>query len=140
MWRVNIKPGKPFAFGQINSLGKSTPFMGLPGNPVSVFATFCIFARPYIMKTQGVTDTNANSFRVPSGFELDGKESRNEYLRVRIEINDKGQSSLSLYSNQSSGVLTSASWANGFAFIPANTKVEEGDLVEFTPFSEFSIS
>lgn len=140
MWRVNIKPGKPFAFGQISSQKKVTPFIGLPGNPVSVFATFCIFARPYILKTQGVADTHANSFMAPSGFELDGKESRNEYLRVRLEMNETGQSSLSLYPNQSSGVLTSASWANGFAFIPANTKVDQGDLMEFIPFSEFSIS
>ncbi len=140
MWRVNIKPGKPFAFGKINTQAKITPFIGLPGNPVSVFATFCIFARPYILKTQGVADTHANSFMAPSGFELNGKESRNEYLRVRLEMNDTGQSSLSLYPNQSSGVLTSASWANGFAFIPANTMVKQGDMVEFTPFSEFSIA
>lgn len=140
MWRVNIKPGKPFAFGEINTKDKNTPFIGLPGNPVSVFATFCIFARPYILKTQGVENTRANHFMVASGFELDGKESRNEYLRVRLENNQSGQSSLSLYPNQSSGVLTSASWANGFAFIPANSKVEQGDLLEYTPFSEYSIA
>ena len=140
MWRVNIKPGKPFAFGQIKQGSKITPFMGLPGNPVSVFATFCIFARPYILKKQGVSDTHAHSFMAPSNFELNVKETRNEYLRVRFEVNQLGQSSLNLYPNQSSGVLTSVSWANGFAFIPANTKVERGDLVEFTPFSEFSLS
>ena len=140
MWRVNIKPGKPFAFGEINTKAKNTPFIGLPGNPVSVFATFCIFARPYILKTQGVENTLVNHFMVASGFELDGKESRNEYLRVRLEINESGQSLLSLYANQSSGVLTSASWANGFAYIPANTKIDQGDLIEFTPFSEYSIA
>ncbi len=42
MWRINIKPGKPLAFGKIGDI----PFLGMPGNPVSVFATFCIFARP----------------------------------------------------------------------------------------------
>ncbi|MCL4111195.1 UNVERIFIED_CONTAM: hypothetical protein GTU68_043108 [Idotea baltica] len=139
MWRVNIKPGKPFAYGQINQGSKSIPFMGLPGNPVSVFATFCIFARPYILSKQGISDTHTHSFKAPSNFELSGKESRNEYLRVRLEMDETGQSSLSLYPNQSSGVLTSVSWANGFAFIPANTKIQLGDLVEFTPFSEFSI-
>ena len=140
MWRVNIKPGKPFAFGEINIKDKITPFIGLPGNPVSVFATFCIFARSYILKAQGVEDTKANHFMVSSGFELNGKESRNEYLRVRLENNDSGKTSLRLYPNQSSGVLTSASWANGFAFIPAHTKVEQGDLIEFTPFSEYGVA
>ena len=139
MWRVNIKPGKPFAFGEINLGKKQTPFIGLPGNPVSVFATFCIFARPYILQTQGANNTQAKHFKVASAFELDGSESRNEYLRVRFDINEKGEASLSVYPNQSSGVLTSASWANGFAFIPANTVVKLGDLIEFTPFSEFAI-
>ena len=139
MWRVNIKPGKPFAFGEINLGKKQTPFIGLPGNPVSVFATFCIFARPYILQTQGANNTQAKHFKVASAFELDGTESRNEYLRVRYDINEKGEASLSVYPNQSSGVLTSASWANGFAFIPANTVVKPGDLIEFTPFSEFAI-
>ncbi len=140
MWRVNIKPGKPFAFGQINTTAKQTPFIGLPGNPVSVFATFCIFCHPYILQTQGASNTQAKSYKVASGFELDGSESRNEYLRVRHQINQHGDASLSLYPNQSSGVLTSASWGNGFAFIPANTVVQLGDLITFTPFSEFSIA
>ena len=139
MWRVNIKPGKPFAFGEIQSENKITPFIGLPGNPVSVFATFCIFARPYILMSQGASNTQANSYKVPSHFELDGSESRNEFLRVRLELDDAGQASLKKYPNQSSGVLTSVSWGNGFAFIPAKTAVKQGDLLEFTPFSEFSI-
>ncbi len=50
MWKVKMKPGKPLAFGQI----QGTPFIGLPGNPVSAFATFNLFARPYLMRMQGV--------------------------------------------------------------------------------------
>lgn len=140
MWRVNIKPGKPFAFGQIDTHQKSTPFIGLPGNPVSVFVTFCIFARPYILKSQGIENTHAQSFMVPSDFERDGTDSRNEFLRARFEINELGISLLSLYPNQGSGVLTSASWANGLAFIPANTKIRKGEMIKFTPFSELSIT
>jgi len=140
MWRVNLKPGKPFAFGEINTDKKVTAFMGLPGNPVSVFATFCFFARPFILQAQGALNTQTKKYKVASGFELDGKESRNELLRVHMDLDNEGHSSLSIFPNQSSGVLTSASWANGFAFIPANTAVKKGDLVEFTPFSEFSIA
>ena len=138
MWRVNIKPGKPFAFGKINTAHKQTPFIGLPGNPVSVFATFCIFARPYILQTQGVENTHVASFKVPSGFELEGTESLNELLRVRLENDETGQTTLAIYPNQSSGVLTSASWATGFAFIPAKTKVVKGQMVEYRPFSGYT--
>ncbi len=144
MWRINIKPGKPLAFGKINQLTEnntlgSIPFLGLPGNPVSVFATFCIFARPYILKMQGASNTTAHSFKVASGFKLIAKEKRNEYVRARIEYDDNGNSSLTIYPNQGSGVLTSASWANGLAFIPAETLVKLGDMIEFIPFTELSV-
>jgi molybdopterin molybdotransferase len=142
LWRINIKPGKPLAFGHINrkDSSKSTPFLGLPGNPVSVFATFCIFARLFILKMQGSTDTKAQSFMVASGFELSEAEKRNEYLRARIETDASGKSTASIYPNQGSGVLTSASWANGLVFIPENTMVEVGDMLEFIPFSELSVA
>ena len=141
MWRINVKPGKPFAFGQIHPLSKndpsvSIPFLGLPGNPVSVFATFCIFARPYILKMQGASNTKPHSFKVASGFELKAKEKRNEYVRARIEYDDNGNPTLKLYPNQGSGVLTSVSWANGLAFIPAETLVKHDDMIEFIPFTE----
>ncbi|GAA0406285.1 molybdopterin molybdotransferase MoeA [Cocleimonas flava] len=139
LWRVNIKPGKPFVFGEIHHQSGNTAFMGLPGNPVSVFATFCIFARPYILKKQGSNEQPPKSFMVESGFEINKKETRNEYLRARLDYDDAGKASITLYPNQSSGVLTSASWGNGFAFVPAQTLVSKGDLIQFTPFSELSI-
>ncbi len=130
MWRINIKPGKPLAFGNING----TPFLGMPGNPVSVFATFCIFARPFILKKQGMSETTANSFNVPADFEWNKAGNRHEYVRARV---DNGK--IHLYPHQGSGVLTSTSWANGLAFIPANTTVKPGDIIAFTPFSELSV-
>lgn len=143
MWRINVKPGKPLAFGQINQSTKgtsdSTPFLGLPGNPVSVFATFCVFARPYILKMQGASNTSAQCFKVASGFEITAKEKRNEYMRARLEYDSDGSSSLKIYPNQGSGVLTSASWANGLAFIPSETLVKSGDMIEFIPFTELSV-
>ncbi|MEE9491930.1 MAG: gephyrin-like molybdotransferase Glp [Gammaproteobacteria bacterium] len=135
MWRINIKPGKPLAFGKI----AETPFLGMPGNPVSVFATFCVFARPYILKRQGMTDTKANSFRVPAGFEWKKTGKRCEYIRVRMETDKSGSATLSLFPHQGSGVLTSASWANGLAIIPPDTIIVIGDQVEFIPFSELFV-
>jgi len=134
MWRVNIKPGKPLAFGTIKTSQGDTPFLGLPGNPVSVFTTFCIFARPFILQAQGCKNTEAKYFQIPANFTWNKAGSRNEYLRARIE-----SGKVKLYPHQGSGVLSSTTWANGFVFIPANTTVKPDDLVEFTPFSELDI-
>jgi len=130
LWRINIKPGKPLAFGQVSN----TPFLGMPGNPVSVFATFCIFARPFILKKQGVREIEANSFMVPAAFTWERAGTRNEYLRAKIK-----DGKIEIFSHQGSGVLISTSWANGLVFIPENTTVKVNDLVEFTPFSEISV-
>ena len=54
-------------------------------------------------------------------------------------MNDNGNSYLSIYPNQGSGVLTSVSWANGLAFIPAETLVKREDMIEFIPFTELSV-
>ena len=130
MWRINIKPGKPLAFGTIDN----TPFLGMPGNPVSVFATFCIFARPFILKKQGNTEITANSFMAPAAFTWGKAGKRHEYVRARME---KGK--IEIYSHQGSGVLSSTSWANGLAIIPADKTIQLNELVEFIPYSELSI-
>lgn len=134
MWRINIKPGKPLAFGFINESTGNTPFLGMPGNPVSVFATFCIFARPFILEKQGANETQANSFMVVADFEWPKAGKRHEYLRARVEGNV-----IKLFPHQGSGVLTSTSWANGLAVIPEGVTVRTGDLLEFIPFSELSV-
>ena len=127
MWRLKIKPGKPLAFGEV----ASTPFFGLPGNPASTLITFCILARPFLLTLQGSTVTSPLMFQVPAGFKRSHSGGRQEYLRARIE---HGQ--VVPFSNQSSGVLSSASWAHGLAVVPADTQVQLGDLVGFLPFSE----
>ena len=135
LWRVNIKPGKPLAFGHIKTeQGNNTAFLGLPGNPVSVFTTFCIFARPFILQAQGCRNTEANHYQLPANFTWKKAGSRNEYLRASVE---KGQAEL--YPHQGSGVLSSTTWANGFVFIPANTLVNKGEAVRFIPFSELGL-
>jgi molybdopterin molybdotransferase len=131
LWKLAIKPGKPFAFGQIDH----TPVIGLPGNPGAVFVTFCILARPFLLKSQGAERLKAHSFKLPIGFSLRKPGKRREYLRTRIN-HQNGIATIENHPNQSSGVLSSASWADGFAIIPEHTAPQEGDLVEFFPFSE----
>jgi molybdopterin molybdotransferase len=128
LWRIAIKPGKPFAFGQV--LGK--PFIGLPGNPVSVFVTLLVIARPYLLACQGVAET---TLRPAAGFARFAKKAsqREDYLRVRAT-----ESGLELFPNQSSGVLSSACWGDGLVRQKAAEVIEEGGCVEYLPFSLFN--
>ncbi|HBS27328.1 MAG TPA: molybdopterin molybdenumtransferase MoeA [Gammaproteobacteria bacterium] len=132
MWRINMRPGKPLAFGHI----QSTPFIGLPGNPVSVFVTYLIFALPFIAKMQGRTRYQPTHYQLPADFNWDRPDSRMEFLRARIN-RETIPATLQIFSHQGSGVLTSTCWADGLLVIPPETKITKGDLVQFIPFKEF---
>ena len=125
-WKVAIKPGKPVMLGDING----TPILGLPGNPGAVFVTFMILARPFLLHMQGATKTTAKAYQLPINFNIKKAGIRREFMRViRNEHNQ-----LELHPNQSSGMLSSASWAEGLAVIMENTAPQKGDLVDFLPF------
>lgn len=130
LWKLAIKPGKPLAFGRIGE----TPFFGLPGNPVSTFVTFVVVVLPYLKKMQGRQDLTPATLKLPSDFYFTKNTTRDEFLRVRLE-NGK----LQRYPNQSSGVLTSVSWANALARVPMNTDVTPGDLLDTIPFAGLGI-
>lgn len=126
-WKVAIKPGKPFMLGKINN----TPILGLPGNPGAVFVTFMILARPFLLNRQGITGTNLKPYFLPISFNIKKPGNRREFLRViRNEHNE-----LELHPNQSSGMLSSAQWAEGLAIITEGTAPKKGDHVPFIPFS-----
>lgn len=125
MWRMAIKPGKPLAFGSINTADGKTPLFGLPGNPVSAFVTFLLFTRPFLQAMQGLEPLNPNPVNLPASFARKKKSIRQEYVRVKIDDNRK----MHTHPNQSSGVLSSTSWSNAFAIVPVETTIEVGDPV-----------
>lgn len=135
IWRVNMKPGKPFTFGRLDE--GNTPVIGLPGNPVSAFLNFALFARPFLLAVQGVADDCRFTARLPAGFESPRAKPRHEFLRARVE--DGLTPRVHLYPNQGSSALKSASWANGIVSIPPGTVVHEGDPVDFIPLSSFDL-
>ena len=122
---MNIKPGKPLAFGAVGS----TPFFGLPGNPSSVFVTFCLLARPYLLRKQGQSDIAPVMTTAMAQFDWRQRGSRQEYLRAFVFV-DEGVASVRLYDNQSSGVLASTSWANALMVLPPNTTITRGAQVD----------
>ena len=127
LWQIAIKPGKPFAYGQIGI----AHFIGLPGNPVSSFVTFLLLVRPFILKLQGATELAPESISLPAHFDWPKADKRREFLRVRLNA----AGGLDLFVNQSSGVLTSAVWGDGLVDLPAGHIVARGDTVRFLPFS-----
>lgn len=131
LWRLAIKPGKPLAFGHVSG----TPFIGLPGNPSAVLVTFLMLARPYLMAMQGRSKISPQRYHVPAGFERLKGGPRTEFLRVSLTMQE-GQTSAQLLTNQSSGVLSSATLSDGLLILPQDTKVQLGDMLEFIPFSE----
>ncbi len=132
LWKLAIKPGKPFASGKVH--GKQ--FFGLPGNPVSSFVTFVLLVRPALLQLQGCSKLMPLSLPVAAGFSRPVSGSRQEYLRVCLQQNTAGRVELQPYVNQSSGVAASLSGADGLAIIPPQTPVAEGDMLSFLPFSE----
>ena len=132
MWRIAMKPGKPLAFGRIDNAA----FIGLPGNPVSVFVTFCIFARPFLLRSQGVMNVTPRSYWVEANFDWLMPDRRREFLRARLEPGMDGQSRAAIYPHQGSGVLTSTVWGDGLINCPAGTPIKRGERVRYIPFAE----
>lgn len=122
MWRLAIKPGKPFALGHFNQV----PVLGLPGNPAAVVVTFYQLARDFLWQVQGAEVQPLLQITGKALFSTKKIIGRTEFLRARFNKGD-----VDIYHNQSSGVLSSSSWSNGFACVPGGELIEEGDEVTF---------
>jgi molybdopterin molybdotransferase len=125
LWRIAIKPGKPFAFGRVGS----TPFLGLPGNPSSAFVTFLLLARPFLCRAQGRVDVQPPRIPARADFAVAEAGRRREFLRVSTRVED-GTLFATPYANQSSGVLRSVSASDALAIVPEGETIERGDAVE----------
>lgn len=120
-WRVNLRPGKPLAYGQL----RDVPFFGLPGNPVSAMVTFDVFVRPALLKMTGRPDA------VPTVQAVMGEslysDGRRSYLRVTLS-RENGHIVARTTGTQSSGALMSMVQADGLIIIPEGvTEVTTGD-------------
>jgi len=130
LWKVQMKPGKPVAFGRI----EKTPFLGLPGNPVSSYTVFQLFAIPLLAKLQGDSFRAPIAYKVLSGFDK-ATVSREEYIRVRLTQSESSELTVERFSNLSSGVLSSLSWADGLVRQKIEEEIFQGQAVEFLPFA-----
>jgi molybdopterin molybdotransferase len=115
-WRVNMRPGKPVAFGEY----KQTRFIGLPGNPVSSFVGFEVFVRPALQRLRGASDGGRPTIRARCEEQIDS-DGRESYLRARVS-EEEGSLVARLTGHQGSGNLHSLVQANALLIIPAGVK------------------
>ncbi len=116
LWRINLRPGKPLAFGQVQGV----PFFGLPGNPVSVMVTFDVIVRPALLKMGGQQDTVPMAEAVlAEDIPADGRLT---YFRVRLERQADGQLLARPTGTQSSGAMLSMVVADGLLIVPAGVR------------------
>nr|WP_315238267.1 gephyrin-like molybdotransferase Glp [uncultured Albidiferax sp.] len=128
LWQLAIKPGKPFAYGTV----QGSHFIGLPGNPVASFVTFLLLVRPFVLRLQGAAAVEPPVMQLPAHFDWPRADKRREFLRVRRNA----AGGLDLFANQSSGVLTSAAWADGLVDTQPGQTIAWGDTVRFIPLAE----
>ncbi|MDI9244134.1 gephyrin-like molybdotransferase Glp [Marinobacter sp. CHS3-4] len=126
LWGIAMKPGKPFAFGQIGT----TPVVCLPGNPTAALVTFEVMAIPLLRRLMGTKPTKARATSLPAGFNRRKTTVRQEYLRVFLD-QTSGVPTAIPAGSQSSGVLSVASKADGYFIIPPQTPVNEGEHYDF---------
>jgi molybdopterin molybdotransferase len=115
-WKVNMRPGKPLAFGKYQGI----PFLGLPGNPVSAFVGFEVFVRPALKKLSGLEVKPHSQQRaiLAESLESDGRES---YLRVVVS-QENGHPVAHLTGHQGSGNIFSLVRANALLIVPSGVK------------------
>jgi molybdopterin molybdotransferase len=131
LWQVAMKPGKPLAFGEIRRDGAGRAlFIGLPGNPVSSFVTFLIAVAPLLRALQGADPALPTPLALRADFDWPNPDKRREFLRVRRNAGG----GLERFPNQSSGVLTSAVWADGLLDNPPGHTFARGETVRYLPF------
>ncbi|MBL4584623.1 MAG: molybdopterin molybdotransferase MoeA [Pseudomonadales bacterium] len=162
LWKLAIKPGKPFAYGEFDG----TPVLALPGNPSAVLVTFLILARPYLLKMQGMNSIRNTPAVAIADFEMPKPSNRRRYLHARVQFPQStdapigttegfsanqelpnisqvyGRSlsdhlpKIQLYPQQSSGMLSGASWAQGIAVVEVGQSVTKGQPVLFYSFAD----
>ncbi len=133
-WKIGMRPGRPLAFGKINSNGHSAFLFGLPGNPVAVMVSFYFFARAALLRMMGA-DAPLPLLKVKSAGAIRKKPGRTEYQRGILAHDASGEQHVSITGSQGSGILRSMSEANCMVVLhDEQGNVAAGDLVDILLF------
>jgi len=126
-WKINIKPGKPTAFG----MRGDTPVFSLPGNPVSTMMTFEEFVRPALLKMMGHRTVFKPLFKARLQEPVKKKYDRLQLMRVAVELDEKGEMVIASAGDQNTGILRTMIYAQGIALLaPDRDHYAAGDLLD----------
>lgn len=132
VWRIAIKPGKPFAFGRL----PSSLFFGLPGNPVSALVTLQQLAMPALAALQGADWVHPARFRARAGAPMRKRPGRTDFQRGVLQVSETGELAVAPLAGQGSGLVTSMSRADCFIVLERERgDVEAGESVWVEPFT-----
>ncbi|MES2075559.1 MAG: gephyrin-like molybdotransferase Glp [Pseudomonadota bacterium] len=133
-WKIGMRPGRPLAFGKINSNNHSAFLFGLPGNPVAVMVSFYFFARAALLRMMGA-EAPLPLLRVRSTTAIRKKPGRTEYQRGILGTDADGRPQVGITGSQGSGILRSMSEANCMVVLhDEQGNVAAGDLVDVVLF------
>jgi molybdopterin molybdotransferase len=121
LWRVAVKPGKPFLFGKRDRC----LIFGLPGNPVSTFVTFLIFVRPALLQMMGATDLSLPRANARLVHEIVGDETRPHYFRGEL-----ADGAFGVIGRQESHALFGLARANALLRVTPEARLNAGSEVE----------
>jgi len=121
LWRVAVKPGKPFLFG----MRERCAIFGLPGNPVSSFVTFLIFVRPALLRMMGAKDPRMARSTAHLSHDITGDETRPHYLRGKME-----DGRFSIVGQQESHAIFGLARANALLRVNPGAQLAAGAEVE----------
>ena len=130
-----MRPGSPLAFGRV----RGTPWLGLPGNPVSSLVTFELFVRPAIRKLMGHHDAFARRVRVTVDEPVQLNAALTHYFRVTLSSNGNGVPHARLTGPQASNILSSMARADALLIVPADrAQVAADETLDAIPLREHS--
>ncbi|WP_353407461.1 molybdopterin molybdotransferase MoeA [Pseudoteredinibacter isoporae] len=136
MWKLAIKPGKPFAFGRVQGV----PFFGLPGNPSSAAITFHQLALPCLCKLNGELSESGMSLRMAAPRAIRKRPGRTDFQRGVLTYSPDGQLQLEVFGQQSSGMLSTLAAANCYIKIERERgDIAAGEDIEVIPFDRWMI-
>jgi molybdopterin molybdotransferase len=134
-WKIDIKPGRPMAFGSIQSDDHEALLFGLPGNPVATMITFYQFVRPALLALSGASHTAPPLLKARTNQAIRKIPGRTEFQRGKLSPGDDGIPIVSAMEAQGSGILSSMSEADCLIVLGHDqAMLAAGDLVDIVLF------
>ena len=134
-WKVRMRPGMPFLFGEI---GKALIFC-LPGNPVSTIATYLYLVHPALAALQGSTDTTPPVRHARLTVGIEKNHDRTEFLRAACEVREEGVLWVTPMKAQGSAMLRGLIDADSMIVVPEYSRsIAAADLVRILSLPDIS--